>query len=46
MTIQQAKETYEGFRQVGIGVTNTNAPWLRQVTISRGFLMIGEKRYE
>jgi hypothetical protein len=46
MTIQQAKKTYDAFEQVGIGVAHTNAHWLRQVTISRCFLMIGEKLYE
>jgi hypothetical protein len=44
--IEQAKETYDGFEQVGIGVAHTNAHRLRQVTISGGLLMISENLYE
>jgi hypothetical protein len=41
-TIQRAKETYEGFAQLCIGVAHTNARRLRNVTT----MMIGENLYE
>jgi hypothetical protein len=45
-TAEQAKKTLDGFEPVDIGVDHTNAHRLRQVTISRGLLMIGENLYE